>query len=918
MLVAGDFNQSSLGPLADGFTDVVLAASHARGEVAPWTYACGDHSSRIDFIFANEVALAAVVDARVVTDSGLPQHRPLALTLDMERCEQWVWKMRPPKAFPLHEGSTFSKRSADELLFFATGVLLEREGAFRDALAAGDVDGAYAILLEILEAFYIWACDIPPDEQKFYQGRGELRAPRRSKLAAPTAGDDGGAASHARVGLKKQLRRAEELLRLLRREAAGREPVPAGVGERNELWRALLRHGRPLRDVVWERYGAADALLPSLDEIARLVDELRERERVSRTAEEAARREAEDRKLSQDWRSAKRLVYKHIAQESSSAAPVSFLRLPDGSLTAEVQRMLEEIERRWLPIFRKYAAEPQPPPPGAHRQDANFSQEPRAGPFLARYGYLLDAAAARMDLPALDILALRVTLGRMSGDSAAAHDGLTVRELKHLPDVLLQLFVEFYGLVEASGRWPRVLMLALVTLIPKGEESEDPLDLRPISVCSVSYRLWSSSRFRNVAAWMEAWIHPRQSAYRSQESAADALWTFALELEHALLKGADMMAVMLDYRKCFDLLPQEISLAILQRLGCAAGVLGPLACAFRGLECRFKLGSAVGPAFRRTNGGVQGDALVCIVCCCVVFVWMRLIEEEAQPLPPFSGCVKPSAYADDQSITATGAPAHVLAAGLRTALARSDEFVKLTGLEFATKSTCSGTTAMARRLVKRLRVGGSRLKHVLHGRFLGGDFSFVPRSAWVGTMLKRFPAAERRAARVSDLPLGFCARAEALAAAVTSKTVTGCEVMWLGDAHRRKARSAVLRALWQAPFRSLRSPGIVFTLLTKGNLLCPRQNPVWRAFRALRRNLSKSPESWQLVAECHRLYKQGVRVGPGPVAVLWRQVAALGLRWETPEVMEPSPGFERAPLRLREDPRGFYDHWVRDSIREWA
>ena len=98
-----------------------------------------------------------------------------------------------------------------------------------------------------------------------------------------------------------------------------------------------------------------------------------------------------------------------------------------------------------------------------------------------------------------------------------------------------------------------------------------------------------------------------------------------------------MMAVMLDYRKCFDLLPQEISLAILQRLGCAAGVLRPLACAFRGLECRFKLGSAVGPAFRRTNGGVQGDALVCIVCCCVVFVWMRLIEEEAQPLRCWSG-----------------------------------------------------------------------------------------------------------------------------------------------------------------------------------------------------------------------------------------------------------------------------------------
>ena len=31
---------------------------------------------------------------------------------------------------------------------------------------------------------------------------------------------------------------------------------------------------------------------------------------------------------------------------------------------------------------------------------------------------------------------------------------------------------------------------------------------------------------------------PEQSAYRSQESAADALWVFALELEHALSSKA--------------------------------------------------------------------------------------------------------------------------------------------------------------------------------------------------------------------------------------------------------------------------------------------------------------------------------------------------------------------------------------------
>ena len=51
---------------------------------------------------------------------------------------------------------------------------------------------------------------------------------------------------------------------------------------------------------MWKRYGAADAPLPSLDELARLVGKLRERDKVCRTADEASQREAEDRKLRQD------------------------------------------------------------------------------------------------------------------------------------------------------------------------------------------------------------------------------------------------------------------------------------------------------------------------------------------------------------------------------------------------------------------------------------------------------------------------------------------------------------------------------------------------------------------------------------------------------------------------------------------
>ena len=104
---------------------------------------------------------------------------------------------------------------------------------------------------------------------------------------------------------------------------------------------------------------------------------------------------------------------------------------------------------------------------------------------------------------------------------------------------------------------------------------------------------------------------------------------------------------------------------------------------------------------------------------------------------------------------------------MRIALRETDVFVRLTGLEFAVKNTGSATTVAARRLVKGLRVGGRKLKHVLHGRHLGGHLSFtrVFRNA---TLRKRLEAGAPRAQRICLLPLAFRHRAEALGAAVTS------------------------------------------------------------------------------------------------------------------------------------------------------
>ena len=268
----------------------------------------------------------------------------------------------------------------------------------------------------------------------------------------------------------------------------------------------MLRHATAAEPVAQER----GQPLPDAAALGDLCAQYRERVAAMRDAEQARRTKAEAVDLQRDWYDQRRLVYRWI--RNVDATPPVFLRRGDGSLSANLDEMLGLIRGAWMPFFRKY----------------DGSQEPDVEEFLDRYRSVLDAAVSTMRVTELTVADVRLTLARMAAESATNSDGLTVRELQALPDSLLELFVGFLNLVEEVGEWPEQLLVAMVSLIPKGEGSS-PLDLRPISILAVAYRVWSSTRFRVVAAWAEQWLHPRQTAYRSELVSLRALcWRCAV------------------------------------------------------------------------------------------------------------------------------------------------------------------------------------------------------------------------------------------------------------------------------------------------------------------------------------------------------------------------------------------------------
>eukprot|EP00665_Eupelagonemidae_sp_cell47_P009218 gene9219-8160_t len=305
-----------------------------------------------------------------------------------------------------------------------------------------------------------------------------------------------------------------------------------------------------------------------------------------------------------------------------------------------------------------------------------------------------------MKLEPLTAADLRRTLNRMSSQQACGMDGWRVAELKALPDVLLERLADVLNWVETTATWPAALENALVSLIPKGAGGR-PLDLRPISVASVVYRLWAATRCREVMRWQETWIATGQKGFRLGSTCADVFFPLALRIEKALLDGTPLVGFSADWAKCFDRYPHDVMLSLLGETGLDARVLGPLRTMYRNLRRRFRLSGAVGKPFKSTQGLLQGCPLSVCGLTCIMAVLSKAVEGRAPG-------AKFDSFADDGGACATGRTLAEAAATTQKAIDVTSRFAELTGGEIHMGKSHQWCTA--RRYDPGLKYRGQPLK----------------------------------------------------------------------------------------------------------------------------------------------------------------------------------------------------------------
>ncbi len=104
-------------------------------------------------------------------------------------------------------------------------------------------------------------------------------------------------------------------------------------------------------------------------------------------------------------------------------------------------------------------------------------------------------------------------------------------------------------------------------LIPKVDGDSTPLGQRPLTILAYLYRLWASTRLRDLRDWMVQWVDGAVLSAGGGAGAADAWYETSLHIEEALLGGLPLHAGIADVVKAFDTVRRDLLYAFLSELG---------------------------------------------------------------------------------------------------------------------------------------------------------------------------------------------------------------------------------------------------------------------------------------------------------------------------------------------------------------
>jgi hypothetical protein len=196
--------------------------------------------------------------------------------------------------------------------------------------------------------------------------------------------------------------------------------------------------------------------------------------------------------------------------------------------------------------------------------------------------------------------------------SAEGHDGVCVKMLKLIPQVILPTLTNIVNSSLQMSTFPSVWKKALICPIPKIKRPESPKDFRPISLLCTMSKVLEKVVFEQILAHINAHsiIDPFQSGFRRLHSTASALLRVSEDMRMALFKKRVVLCVFLDFSKAFDTVNHGLLINKLRQLNLSEAVLAWFESYLSGRSHAVKSADGTRSKWNNLNCGVpQGSIL---------------------------------------------------------------------------------------------------------------------------------------------------------------------------------------------------------------------------------------------------------------------------------------------------------------------
>ena len=292
--------------------------------------------------------------------------------------------------------------------------------------------------------------------------------------------------------------------------------------------------------------------------------------------------------------------------------------------------------------------------------------------------------------------------------------GFSMLDVKRMPEVLLKWLFCLYRAVEGGMDWPRRLTLARVAMLAKpGESSHRPLGIRPITILSVLYRLWSRFRSLQVLEFLGQNVPPQVGGIASKLS-ADALSAWVGDIiDVAHHSDEHICGLVIDLQKCFNLVPRWPLRQLMLRLGIPLEYITAHLAMLDKLTRHIEIAGQIGNEVPSTCGIPEG-------CAASVSCMVALTVLAAHVMQQVSPTVQVSMFADNWAVITQAIQI------LQMVVQKLESFVHCLGMKLApSKSWLWGTSSELRKGLRGVTMSGQPVPIKNSAKDLGCDINYT-------------------------------------------------------------------------------------------------------------------------------------------------------------------------------------------------